>query len=108
MTRPRAAFGLWASMLIEWSVPALGDLEDLVSYLRQDDEATATAIVNRVFAAAEMLTSFPRAGREGRVKGTRELLVKRAPYVLVYMIETDRLVILRALHERRDWPGAGE
>lgn len=95
-------------MLIEWSVPALADLEDLVSYLRQDDEAMAEIIVNRVFATAEMLQSFPRAGREGRVKGTRELLVKRAPYVLVYMIEEDRLVILRALHERRDWPGTGE
>lgn len=108
MTRPRAAYGLWASMLIEWSVPALGDLEELVGYLRRDDETAATVIVNRVFEAAEMLSSFPRAGREGRVKGTRELLVKRAPYVLVYTIEEDRVVIVRALHERRDWPGTSE
>ena len=95
-------------MLIEWSVPALGDLEEIAGYLRKDDEAMAVAMVQRVFAAAEMLQDFPRAGREGRVKGTREMLVKRAPYVLVYVTLEDRVVILRALHERRDWPGSGE
>lgn len=94
--------------MIEWSIPALVDLEELVGCLRRDGEATAESVVNRVFAAAEILQSFPRAGREGRVKGTRELLVKRAPHVLVYTIEESRLVILRALHERRDWPGGGE
>jgi hypothetical protein len=33
--------------------------------------------------AAELLTYFPLAGREGRLAGTREWVVRQLPYIIV-------------------------
>jgi hypothetical protein len=43
-------------------------------------------------------------GREGRVKGTRELVIGRSPFIAVYRIKGKRIEILRILHGAQQWP----
>jgi plasmid stabilization system protein ParE len=43
-------------------------------------------------------------GRTGRVKGTREWVVKQTPYLLAYAVENDTVQILRVIHSKQDWP----
>lgn len=55
-------------------------------------------------AAVSQLVRMPRSGRAGKVAVTRELVVPRTPYVIVYRVYTDRVVILRLLHGAQRWP----
>jgi toxin ParE1/3/4 len=53
-----------------------------------------------------MLGDFTEAGRPGRKRGTRELVISRTPLVVVYRIrpKMQRIEILRVLHGAQRWP----
>jgi plasmid stabilization system protein ParE len=49
-----------------------------------------------ITAQANRLLKHPRIGRDGRVRGTRELVITMAPYIVIYRV-TERVEILRVL-----------
>jgi len=92
-------------MLIEWSIPARDDLKEAVAYIQRDDPAAAQMVAQKILDAAQKLTDFPGLGRPGRVEGTRELVVSGLPYVMPYVVDSERVVLLRVLHSAMHWPG---
>lgn len=48
------------------------------------------------------LPAFPFRGREGRVAGTRELLLTPLPYLVVYRVGSDTVEILAIFHQAQD------
>jgi toxin ParE1/3/4 len=80
------------------------DLEAAYDYVQQDNENAAKQLVARIFSAVDMLTRHPLAGREGRVQGTRELVVAGTPYVIAYRIRQDEIQIFAVLHGAQRWP----
>jgi len=44
------------------------------------------------------------AGRDGRVAGTRELVIRGTPFIVAYRIERNELQILAVFHAARKWP----
>ena len=40
----------------------------------------------------------------GRIDNTRELLVQRLPYVIVYEVFDERVLILNIVHAAQKWP----
>lgn len=54
--------------------------------------------------AVERLVDLPSLGRPGRVAGTRELVVRRTPYVIPYRLRGDRLEVIAASYGRQKWP----
>ena len=91
-------------MLVRWTPAAADDLEQVARYLREHHPEFAQQTVTTLFKAAESLADFPSRGREGREPGTRELVLARLPYVLVYTIKTEALWIVRVLHAARERP----
>jgi toxin ParE1/3/4 len=91
-------------MTIRWMPLAEQDLEAAYEYVRHDNENAAKQLVARILSAVGMLTRYPLAGREGRVRGTRELGVARTPYVIAYRIRQDDIQILAVLHGAQRWP----
>jgi toxin ParE1/3/4 len=53
-----------------------------------------------------ILPDHPRAGRQGRLKNTRELVIDGAPFIVIYQenIITSTGEILRVLHDAQQWP----
>lgn len=53
-----------------------------------------------------MLADHPEAGRRGRLGGTRELVIPRTAFLLIYRIdrEAQTVEILRLLHGAQQWP----
>ena len=48
-----------------------------------------------------------RAGRIGRVSGTRELVVEGASFIVIYrQTGSDQLQVIRVLHDAQQWPSA--
>jgi toxin ParE1/3/4 len=50
------------------------------------------------------LADHPNLGLSGRVDGTRELVIPRTPYIVVYRVLDQRLRILSVIHGSRRWP----
>jgi plasmid stabilization system protein ParE len=91
-----------------WSESALSDLISVVDYVSRANPKAALELVDRIEATAEALGQMA-TGRPGRVAGTYERLVTRLPYILAYAVDrrpprAERIVILRVIHAKRDWP----
>jgi addiction module RelE/StbE family toxin len=84
---------------------ALSDLEGIYHWIAQDSPKSAKAVVDRIFASTELLASFPHMGRAGRDGGTREWVVPRLPYIVVYEVheKRDEAIIIAVFHGAQDW-----
>jgi plasmid stabilization system protein ParE len=80
------------------------DLEKLAAYIGADSEQNAQLVEARIHESARLLSLLPGAGRSGRVKSTRERVVLRMPYILVYRLQRRTIRILRVYHGSRRWP----
>ena len=56
-----------------------------------------------VYRRAETLPHHPHAFRQGRLPGTREMVI-HPNYILVYSAAEGAITILRLLHSARKWP----
>ena len=90
-------------MKIEWTEPALLDLESIRDYIGRDSEYYATRFVERIIKTVESLEKFAKMGREvpEAEEGTvRELLFYN--YRIMYRVESERILILTVIHGARD------
>lgn len=92
-------------MEIRWLDDAWADIKAIVDYHAKINTLAAIRIVDTIHHQSERLADFPHSGRHGRIAGTRELPLVRIPYVLIYRIDED-VVILRVLHSAMSWPPA--
>lgn len=91
-------------MRIEWRPAARLDLAELMEYIAQDNPDAAYRVHDEIRAHIEILHQHPEAGRPGRVRGTRELVISGTPYIATYQANPDAVTILRVLHGARRWP----
>lgn len=68
----------------------------------------ATVLARRIVEAATRLCQTPQIGRPGLRVGTREWVVQRTPYVLVYCERGDVLEVLHVWHAAQDWQHGDE
>lgn len=91
-------------MPIDWKDDAKADARAILEYISQDNLAAAYGVYAEIQQHVSMLAEFPQMGRSGRVKGTRELVVARTPYIVAYRIKGDAVQVLRVLHGAQKWP----
>ena len=92
-------------MTLVWSPEAIEDLASLRAYIEQDDPVAARRVALHIIRNVEMLLPRnPEMGRPGRIPGTRELVVPRTPFIVVYRVQSEVLQIIRIFHTARKWP----
>ena len=91
-------------MKICWTEGADNNLDQVEEYIAQDNPPAAVAIVNKIIETTQMLSDYPTIGKRGRERGTRELVVAGLPYIVIYAVQRDALVILRVLHTSIKYP----
>jgi len=91
---------------LKWTKTALGDVREMEEYYFPLNPFAAEKLMNRIYYAPEILKTYPRLGRDGRVKGTREWIVTDTHYIVVYRSKSDSIEILRVIHTARIWPEA--
>jgi toxin ParE1/3/4 len=89
---------------IEWLVSSEDEVNQIVDYLDPRNPAAAHRILTRIEQAVERLSLYPLAGRPGRESGTRELVVGRTPYIVIYSVRSDCIAIMHVIHGARQWP----
>ena len=90
-------------MRLSWSIQALIDFDEAQAYIAEDNPFAAQTVADRIWQASRRLPEQPQMGRPGVVPGTREWVVQRTPYVLVYRVKGEVVEIVRLWHGRRNW-----
>jgi addiction module RelE/StbE family toxin len=89
-------------VVIRFLRQALRNLEQIHAYYaRQMDPARAHEALADIRAQIDRLAQCPAYGRPGRKTGTRELVLRRYPYIAVYRVEGDAVVTIRVQHTGR-------
>ncbi|MGB2645642.1 MAG: type II toxin-antitoxin system RelE/ParE family toxin [Candidatus Acidiferrum sp.] len=91
-------------MRVRWTTPAREQLAYAFEYIAEENRRAAARIADQIWENAQLLGRHPMAGREGRVAGTRELVISGTPFVVAYRIERNEVWILAVLHSAREWP----
>ena len=91
-------------MELRWSQDAVDDLERITDYLFENIPERAPELIRTIYDAPATLLTFPHRARSGKKEGTRELVLKALPYIVVYRIKGEVIEILRILHGAQKWP----
>ncbi len=88
---------------LQWRPMALSDREAIMEYIASDNPVAAAELDLEFETKAESARLRPRLYKPGRLKGTREIVV-RPNYVMVYRAVNEVVEVLRVLHTARQWP----
>ena len=91
-------------MRVLWTTPAREQFVSAYEYLDDENRAAAARTVDKNWKNTELLGRHPMAGREGRVAGTRELVVRGTPFIVAYQVVRNEVRILALMHAARKWP----
>lgn len=91
---------------LEWTDPAVTDIENIQEYLARDSPEYADSVVERLILSVERLKSFPQSGRavpEASDLKVRELIV--SAYRVIYRVRKGKAQILAVVQSARDAGG---
>jgi len=91
-------------MRLVWSKRFAAELRREYEAIKSDNPAAARATIERIVKTTIRLREFPQSGRAWRLEGARELVVSGLPYIVIYDLETDRIVLQTLFHTSREFP----
>lgn len=91
-------------MRFEYTPRALGDIAEILETISQDDPVAAQRVATRIEATVSLLADAPLIGRRrsDRTEHIRAFPARPFPYLVVYLGEEDRIVILTIWHMSRN------
>lgn len=89
---------------IVWSALARARLREIRDYVARDKPQAAERLAMRIVAMVEALRNHPYLGRAGAEPGIRELVIGNTPYIILYRVQGERVVISTIWHgaQRRE------
>jgi toxin ParE1/3/4 len=83
---------------VVWSVLARTRLQEIHAYVAKDKPEAAERLAIRIVALVEALRNHPHLGRVGAEPGIRELVIGRTPYIVLYRVQGQRVIISTIWH----------
>lgn len=90
--------------VIEWLPLASTNRFEQLDYIAEDNPLAAITQDEQIEHQVDMLMQQPQMGRPGRKKGTRELVISRTPFIVVYRVKGTRIEVIRLLHSSQQYP----
>ncbi len=90
-----------AIVQIKWLRKALLDLNAETQYIANDNIDIANDFYKHIHDSVAKLVTYNNIGRAGRVFGTRELVIKKYPFIIPYRVKNNEIQILRIFHTSR-------
>lgn len=91
-------------MNLAWTPRARVERSDAIDYIAQDNPSAALSQLDRIEQQTDMLIGHSEIGRAGRKQGTRELVISRTLFIVVYRIKGERIEVMRLLRGSQQWP----
>jgi toxin ParE1/3/4 len=88
-------------MRLRWLASGQTTLHSSLRRIRDENPEVAGDLARRIDRCVQRLEAFPHSGRAGTVLGTRELVVPRLPFIVVYCVTATEVQILRVLHDKQ-------
>jgi plasmid stabilization system protein ParE len=89
---------------LDYAARARRDVEAIEAYyLEEASEAVSDRAVGAILAQAENIAALDLKFRPGIRVGTRECVMTRFPYTLVYVSRARAVKIVRVLHQRSEY-----
>ena len=89
-------------MNVKLSARARAEYDSALAFLSEGNGRATEDLRVRIEAAFESLKALPNRGRPGAFARTREMPVRKTPYVIVYTIDVDGVLVLRIRHTSQD------
>jgi addiction module RelE/StbE family toxin len=86
---------------LEWSKRAEKRLDTIYDYIALENTVAAQKVTIHLLDSALSLVDFPEVGHAGKREGTRELVLTKYPYTLIYKLSATRIVIVAVVHKRQ-------
>jgi toxin ParE1/3/4 len=91
-------------MRLRWLPAAARNRFEQLNYIAQYNPYAAIRLDEEIEKQTNQLQTFPELGKVGRVQTTRELMINRTPFVLIYRILDNEVQLLRLLRHEQQWP----
>jgi toxin ParE1/3/4 len=91
-------------MKLRWTPRAVADLEEISDYLIVAAPQAWEHLLGRVEHLTDLLLDFPLMGKPGIVPETREFVLTGTPYILVFQIKVDAVIVLSVRDGRMRMP----
>jgi plasmid stabilization system protein ParE len=89
---------------LDYTARARRDIDAIEAYyLEKAGEAIADRAVDAILTQAEKITALDLKFRPGIQAATRECVMTRFPYTLVYLSRAREVKIVRVLHQRSEY-----
>jgi toxin ParE1/3/4 len=95
-------------MRLRYDSRAVADLDEIFSYIAQENHDAAKRVVGRIRLLSEQLTRSPRVGRMTDVPALFVRSVVTYPYVIFFTIAAEEIVVLHVRHTSRRAPDPSE
>ena len=95
-------------MIIVWARPAKESFTNHIRYLLDVSPVGAKNVKQLVMENVKMLETTPLMGRPGRWENTRELIIAKYPYIVVYRVKGTVVEILYVHNSWQEWPSGEE
>lgn len=79
-------------------------LSEVLEYYESQQSGLGARFLRAYDAQIDRLRDMPKIGRNGRVFGTRELIMQEFPFLVVYRVRKDYLEIVRLIHQAMKYP----
>jgi toxin ParE1/3/4 len=89
---------------LRWTPEAADDLEAIYDYLVQNRPDRASSTIKRIHQDLLGLRRFPLMGRLTERREVRALLISELPYICVYSIRDEAVILLHIFHTSQDRP----
>ena len=84
---------------VDYSIRAENNLKKIKAYIEQDNPVAAEKVIAFIFKSADELAQFPELGKIGERAGTRELVITKYPYTIIYKLTSARVIVIAVLHQ---------
>jgi len=93
-------------LILQWLPKALANRNAQIAYIAQDNPLAAITQGDLIKTQVDQLIEQPGLGRIGRKRGTRELVISKTPFVVIFRIKAKRIEIIRLLHSSQQYPAS--
>ena len=93
-----------AKRQLEFSARSLANMEVIKLHITADNPAAAIKVIQSVLSASEELIDFPMLGHTGQRTGTRELVLPKYPYTIIYHLTLKKIHIVAVAHQSQQYP----
>lgn len=88
-----------------WTKKSQIALRSIYEYISKNNEDLAKEIIACIINVVKnTIPDYKHIGRAGKIFGTREFVLSKYPYIIVYKVKDNCLYIVRVLHASMKYP----